>query len=133
MVATADELREIPLFDGLGDADLETLAHWFEAKTVGEGSQLIGEGAAGYCFFVLADGGAIVTSEGAELATLGPGDFFGEMAILGDGRRRATVTTTSPAKVLVLFGTEFRQLEQEHAGVAARIREAMEQRLSARS
>jgi len=135
MVATAEELRSIPLFDGLGDADLETLASWFEAKTVGEGSRLIGEGAAGYCFFVLVDGGAVVTSEGAstELAKLGPGDFFGEMAILGDGRRQATVTTTSPAKVLVLFGTEFRQLEQEHAGVAARIREAMEQRLAARS
>jgi len=128
MVATADELRAIPLFDGLGDADLETLAPWFEAKTLGEGSQLIGEGAAGYSFFILVAGSAVVTSEDAELARLGPGDFFGEMAILGDGRRRATVTTISPAKVLVLFGTEFRQLEQEHPELAARIEAGVRER-----
>jgi len=133
MAATADELRGIPLFDGLGDPELETLAPCFEAKALGAGSQLIGEGAAGYSFFVLADGAAVVTCEGVELARLGPGDFFGEMAILGDGRRQATVTTTSPVRVLVLFGTEFRRLEQTHPEIGARIREAMEQRLAARS
>jgi voltage-gated potassium channel len=52
---------------------------------------------------------------------LGPGDYFGEVAILGDGRRSATVTTTSPARVLVLFGTEFRRLQQEHPEIAARL------------
>jgi CRP/FNR family transcriptional regulator, cyclic AMP receptor protein len=132
MVATSEELRAIPLFAELSDADLDTLAPWFEARTLGAGTQLIGEGSAGYSFFVLAAGTAVVTSEGAELAHLGPGDFFGEMAILGDGRRRATVTTISPTKVLVLFGTEFRRLEQTHSGIAAEIRETMERRLSAR-
>jgi voltage-gated potassium channel len=62
------------------------------------------------------------------VAQLGPGDFFGEMAILGDGRRQATVTTSSPAKVLVLFGTEFRQLEQDHPQIAEQIETAMRDR-----
>ena len=132
MNATADELRGIQLFDGLSDAELETLAPAFERRTVGEGALLAGEGAAGYSFFILIAGTAIVTSEGAKLALLGRGDFFGEMALLGEGRRIATVTTTSPATVLVLFGTEFRWLEQTHPTVAGRIREVMEQRIADR-
>ena len=132
MIATADELRSIPLFAGLSDADLETLAPWFEAKTVSEGVRLTAEGAAGYSFFAIAHGSASVSSEGNELSVLGPGDFFGEIAILGDGRRNATVTTTSPTKVLVLFGSDFRRLEERHPEIAARITETMKERLSAR-
>jgi voltage-gated potassium channel len=69
-----------------------------------------------------------VTSAGAEIATLLPGDFFGEMAILGDGRRSATVTTTSPSRLLTLFGTEFRQLQQAHPQIADQIETAMRER-----
>lgn len=61
--------------------------------------------------------------------TLGPGDFFGELAILGDGVRTATVTTTSPSRLLVLFGTEFRQLQQEHPDLASRIEAGVRARL----
>jgi CRP-like cAMP-binding protein len=59
-----------------------------------------------------------------------PGDFFGEMAILGDGRRTASVEVTAPSTVLVMFGTEFRQLEQEMPEAAARIRKTMAARLA---
>jgi CRP/FNR family cyclic AMP-dependent transcriptional regulator len=88
----------------------------------------VGEGAPGYTFFVLTDGTAEVTSEGVTVATLGPGDFFGEIAILGGGRRTATVTSASPARLLVMFGTEFRQLEAAHPEIAAHITEAMQAR-----
>jgi len=64
---------------------------------------------------------AAVTIDGSEVRTLQPGDFFGELAILGDGRRTATVTTESPVRVLVLFGTEFRQLQQEYPELVAQI------------
>jgi voltage-gated potassium channel len=61
--------------------------------------------------------------------SLASGEFFGEMALLGDGRRRGDVTTTTDAIVLVLYGTEFRRLQQEHPEVAARIERAMRDRL----
>jgi CRP-like cAMP-binding protein len=78
----------------------------------------------------LADGSARVTADGDEIATLGPGDCFGEMALLGNsGRRTASVTTTAPTTVYVMFGDEFRRLEQTHPEVVARIKELMRERL----
>jgi CRP-like cAMP-binding protein len=98
-------------------------------QNTSEGVRLVGEGAPGYTFFVLMEGTAAVTTSGQTVAVLGPGDFFGEIAILGDGRRTATVTSTSPARLLVMFGTEFRQLEAEHPEIASRIAEAMQARV----
>ncbi len=123
-----DRLAEIPLFETLSDAQRRRVADWLDVEQVSAGVRLAGEGAPGYSFFVLAEGEATVTVGGETLASLEPGDFFGEMAILGDGRRTATVTTTSPATVLVLFGTEFRRLEQELPEIGTRIEAAMQQR-----
>jgi CRP-like cAMP-binding protein len=130
LTASAEELSAIPLFSSLSDADLLELANWFDVQSAGEGVRLIGEGASGYSFFILTEGSAVVTSEGADLAALGPGDFFGEIAILGNGRRSATVTTTSPSRLLVMFGTEFRQLQQAQRGIAASIEDAMRERVA---
>ena len=128
MTVSADDLTAVPLFASLDEAELQELASWFEAKQVSEGSTLIGEGASGYSFFILAEGSALVTTEGREVATLNSGDFFGEMSLLGDGRRQATVTATSPARVLVLFGAEFRRLQQDQPEIARQLEVAMRQR-----
>ena len=101
------------------------IAPWFELQDVSPGINLTGEGASGYEFFVLRDGTATVTINGIEVRTLGSGDFFGELAILGEGRRTATVTTASQSQVLVLFGTEFRRLQQEYPETAGRIESAL--------
>jgi CRP/FNR family transcriptional regulator, cyclic AMP receptor protein len=127
-MASPDDLAGIPLFGALSRDEVAQLAPRFEAKTVSEGVRLASEGASGYSFFVLAEGSAIVSVGDEIVATYGPGDFFGEMAILGDGRRSATVTTTSPSKVLSLFGTEFRRLQQTQPAVAVRLEQAMQQR-----
>ena len=119
--ATGEDLAGIPLFDGLDTDARAAIAPWFDLEDVSPGVKLIGEGASGYSFFVLRVGTATVTINGIEVRTLGAGDFFGELAILGDGQRTATVTTDSPSEVLVLFGTEFRQLQQEHPEIAATI------------
>jgi CRP/FNR family transcriptional regulator, cyclic AMP receptor protein len=132
MAVSPAELAAVPLFASLSPTELDELAEWFEPKTAGEGVKLCGEGAAGYAFFVLADGNAVVSSNGTELATLGPGDFFGEVAILDGGRRTATVTTTTPSRLLVLFGTEFRQLQHAHPAIAAQLEAAMAGRRSVR-
>jgi voltage-gated potassium channel len=123
--AAADDLAGIPLFDPLGPDERAAIAPWFELEDVSPGVNLTGEGASGYSFFVLRDGTATVTVDGSEVRTLGPGDFFGELALLGDGRRTATVTTATPSQVLVLFGTEFRRLQQEQPEIAARIESAL--------
>jgi CRP-like cAMP-binding protein len=124
-VATADDLEGIDLFESLEPDARAAIAPWFEVQDVSPGIKLTGEGAAGYSFFVLREGGATVTIDGDEVRTLGPGDFFGELAILGDGRRTATVTTASPSQVLVLFGTEFRRLQHDYPELAAQIESAL--------
>jgi voltage-gated potassium channel len=119
--ATSEDLAGIALFESLEPEARAAIAPWFELQDVSPGVNLTGEGASGYSFFILRDGAATVSIDGDQVRTLGPGEFFGELALLGDGRRTATVTTTSPAQVLVLFGTEFRRLQQEHPELAAEI------------
>jgi CRP-like cAMP-binding protein len=128
MPVPAAELASIPLFSSLSENDLEEVRCWFETRSASEGVRLAGEGASGYSFFVLAEGKAVVTSNETELATLGPGDFFGEIAILGDGRRSATVTATEPSQLFVMFGAEFRELQKRHPDIAARLEGAMVER-----
>jgi voltage-gated potassium channel len=123
--ASADDLAGIPLFAELDSDERAAIAHWFELEDVSAGVKLTGEGAPGYSFYVLREGAATVTINGIEVRTLESGDFFGELAILGDGRRTATVTTAAPSQVLVLFGTEFRQLQQEQPEIAERIESAL--------
>jgi CRP/FNR family transcriptional regulator, cyclic AMP receptor protein len=128
MAVDAADLGAIPLFSSLSERDLEQLAAWFDTRMASKGVQLTGEGAPGYSFFVLAEGEAVVSSSGTQIATLGPGDFFGEMAILGDGRRKATVTATTPARLFFMFGTAFRRLQQSQPEVAQRLEAAMVRR-----
>jgi CRP-like cAMP-binding protein len=130
-MVSANELAAVPLFASLSEPDLQQLLPWFESRKVSEGVELTGEGAPGYTFFILAEGSAVVTSGDATLAQVGPGDFFGEAAMFGGGRRTATVKTTSPSELLVMFGTEFRRLEQTQPGVVAEIHEVMRRRLAA--
>ena len=127
--ASASDLAPVPLFASLSDSELSEVAGWFEVREVSAGVRLAGEGATGYSFFIVSEGEAAVTVGGGNVASLGPGDFFGEMALLGTGRRKATVTTTSQARVLVLFGNDFRRLGESHPGIAAQIDAAMQKRL----
>ena len=96
--ATPDDLAGIALFAALEAEERETIAPWFELQHVSPDVTLTDQGAAGYSFFVLRDGTATVSIDGSDVRTLGAGDFFGELALLDDGRRTATVTTASPAR-----------------------------------
>jgi voltage-gated potassium channel len=123
-----DTLATVPLFASLDNAQLSEIARWFEARSVSAGTELVGQGASGYSFFILCDGSAVVANDDAPVAELGPGDFFGEGSLLGGGRRGATITTTSASRVLVMFGTEFRRLQQAQPAIAAAIEDADRQR-----
>jgi CRP-like cAMP-binding protein len=128
-VVSVEDIAAVPIFSSLEPDQLATVANWFDAEHVGEGVRLVGEGSHGYSFFVLAEGTASVTAEGEELATLQAGDFFGEVAMLGSGRRTASVTSTAPARLLIMFGTEFRQLQDAYPEIANRLTLAMKERV----
>ena len=116
------ELAAVPLFASLDSAELERVAAWMDVRRAGEGERLVIEGASGDSFFVVQEGTAAVTQGGEEIATIGPGDFFGELALSRNGRRTATVTATSPVTVAAMFGNQFRLLERELPDAAERIR-----------
>jgi CRP-like cAMP-binding protein len=121
---TADDLARFP--PGLTAESRQVLADRFEVEEFDAGRQLVTEGRAGYSFYLLDSGTVSVTHEGREVRTLGPGDFFGEIAILGEGRRTATVTVAWS-----LFGTSFRSLQVERPDVADALESAMTDRLAA--
>jgi CRP/FNR family cyclic AMP-dependent transcriptional regulator len=113
----ADRLKKLPLF--------EDLPHKVD---VAEGKHLIEEGAFGHEFFVIAEGTAKVTHEGNVIAELSRGDYFGELALLEHQRRAATVTATTPLRVIVMFQREFEAMEHEMPEVAERIRATVAKR-----
>jgi CRP/FNR family transcriptional regulator, cyclic AMP receptor protein len=125
----AARLRALPLFADLDDEECERLSGWIEEQHVEAGRELTPEGAAGYTFFVVEEGSAEVRRDGEAIRDLGPGDFFGEIAILDGGRRTASVVAVSPMRLLVIFGADFRRLETELPGVAAAVKATMDERL----
>jgi CRP-like cAMP-binding protein len=89
------------------------------------------QGEFAYEFFVIEEGGAEVVRDGEHIADLGPGDFLGEMGIVGKAARNATVTTTTGSKVIVMTGQAFRSVSQSNPDVAGRIQSAVEERCRA--
>jgi CRP-like cAMP-binding protein len=124
----ADRLKRIPLFEDLSRRQLERLAMWIDEVDVLAGERLIDQGAFPHEFMVIESGTAEVSHSGEHLADLGPGDFFGEMALLEHHRRSATVTATSGLRVVVMHERDFRAMEAEMPEVARRIRAVMEER-----
>ncbi len=124
MRPSPEELGSLSLFAGLGPAELDQLASWFEVERRDVGASLTRQGASGYAFFLIREGTASVIRDDEEIRQLGPGDFFGELSIIGDGHRTATVKATSPVTLWSMFGTEFRSVERQFPELAERIRTA---------
>ena len=127
--ADPPDLVSLPLFASLSEPELAEVAAWFEVREVGAGVRLAGEGTTGTSFFVVCAGEVEVTVHGEQIATLGAGEFFGEVALLGEVRRTATVTTTKPSRLLVLFGSDFSRLRVTYPAVADELEAAMRRRL----
>jgi len=124
----AGRLKRIPLFSDLSHRDLERLARWTDEVDVRAGRDLIDQGAFPHEFMVIESGTAEVLVDGERVAELGEGDFFGEMALLVEQRRTATVTATSDLRVIVMHERDFRAMEDEMPEVATRIRKVMDDR-----
>ena len=124
----ARRLKQIPLFEDLPRRNLERIATWTDEVDVPAGRHLIDQGAFPHEFMVIESGTAEVLVDGNRVADLGPGDFFGEMALLEEQRRSATVTASSDLRIVVMHERDFRAMEDEMPDVAARIRSVMDAR-----
>ena len=100
-------LRTVPIFLGLGAPALESLAHASERRGVPAGTVVLAEGGASDCFFVIVSGQVAVTQAGVLQRTEGAGEFFGEIGLLRDVPRTATVTATSDTELLVIERADF--------------------------
>jgi CRP-like cAMP-binding protein len=129
MAVSVAALRRVPLFEELDDRELERLATEFKERRFPAGSSVVSEGASGAAFFVIAAGEATVTLKGEERARLGPGDHFGEIALLADGVRSATVTADTELRCYGLTPWEFRPFVEEHPHVAWKLLQALARRL----
>lgn len=116
-----DHLAQIPLFRACSRKELQTIARASDEVSLEAGRELITEGTPGHEAYVIIEGSARVERNGAVVAELGPGDHFGELALLDGGPRTATVVATSPLKVVVLGRREFAGVVDEVPGLANRL------------
>ena len=131
MSAPTDLLRKIDLFEELSDRDLERLAGTFKERDFSTGDTIATEGERGVGFFVIADGTVSYSIKGEDKGTGGAGTYFGEVALIDDGPRTATVTATSPVKAYGITSWEFRPLVEENASIAWELLQGMAKRLRA--
>jgi CRP/FNR family transcriptional regulator len=129
MADVTDALARVPLFSGVGKKDLEQLARRLSERTFAAGDAVAQEGRSGVGFFVIEDGTAKVEVGGEEVRQLGPGDYLGEIALIDEGPRSATVTATSDLRCRGMAAWEFRSFVQEHPEVAWPLLQTMAGRL----
>lgn len=124
-------LSSIALFESLPRDARRLVAQHADEIDVDEGTELVRQGEFAYEFFVIENGAADVLRDGERIAELGPGDFLGEMGIVQQSARIATVVTTSAAKVIVMTSQDFRAMARSNAEVAKQIEAAVEERCQA--
>jgi CRP/FNR family cyclic AMP-dependent transcriptional regulator len=122
-------LKRAPLFEGLSKKELTELARVTEDLEIGAGEVLCKEGETGQEFFVIVEGETDVTSNGKRVAARGGGDFVGEIALLEDTTRTATVTAKTPLRVFVLTRQDFRHLVHENPSVEQKVMRALARRV----
>ena len=127
--AKIDLLKRVPLFAGCSRAELRELALVADELDLKDGRILVREGQPGREFFVLNDGSVRVSRKGRKLNDLGPGDWFGEIALLTNTPRTASVTATSPIRVLVVTDRSFRRVVESMPTIALKVLATLGERL----
>jgi CRP/FNR family transcriptional regulator, cyclic AMP receptor protein len=124
MASTADELKRVPLFSSLSQRQLKRLARDFREREIKSGTSVMREGEkSGISFFVIVEGTATVSVDGAQVGQLGPGDHFGELALISERVRSATVTADEPMRCLVLGFWDFRRFAKDNPDVSWKLLE----------
>jgi CRP/FNR family cyclic AMP-dependent transcriptional regulator len=127
--SVANNLASVPIFSGCSKRELGIIARASKEVSHKEGTVIAREGERGIGLFLILEGQCKVTIGGKTKARLGPGDFFGEVALLDGGPRTATVTALSPVRLVGITGWVFRGLLMEHPAIALRTLEAVAGRL----
>ena len=118
MPSVADELKKVPLFSGLSQRQLRRLAKDFQDRQVPAGTLLARQGEmSGAAFFVIAEGEAAVIVDGARVGTMGPGDHFGELAMISESERTATVEALTPMRCHTVQFWHFRAFAKNNPDV----------------
>ncbi len=124
-------LRRVPLFADLDPRELDEIAGSLKERRFDAGHAVVTEGHTGIGFFVITDGEARVTVRGEERARLGPGDYFGEIALIAGTDRTATVTAETELRCLGMTPWEFRPLVETNAGIAWKLLQTLAEKLRA--
>jgi len=124
-------LQAVPLFANCSKAELQRIATLADVLDLGEGATLIREGERGREFLVIVEGSVHVTKRGRKVRDLGAGDFIGEIALISDVPRTATVTATTPVRLLVVTDRAFRALIEETPSIATKVLQSLGERLHA--
>ncbi|HYY03475.1 MAG TPA: cyclic nucleotide-binding domain-containing protein [Gaiellaceae bacterium] len=120
-----DLLQRVPIFQGLDRRELERIGASMKQRTFRAGDTVTTEGQGGVGFFVIEDGRAKVTIGGEERRTLGSGDYFGEVALLTDSPRTATITAETELRCYGMTSWDFKPLVETHGSIAWKLLQAM--------
>jgi CRP/FNR family cyclic AMP-dependent transcriptional regulator len=123
-------IKKVPLFAHCSKRELQEVAQLADEIDLREGKEMTRQGSRGREFFVLLEGTANVTKNGRRINTLGSGDFFGEIALVSDTPRTATVTATSPVRALVVTDRSFRRLLEDSPSIQSKVLTALAERLA---
>jgi CRP/FNR family cyclic AMP-dependent transcriptional regulator len=116
--SVAEDLKQVPLFSGLSQRQLRQLARDFRDRRIPAGAQLVKQGEmSGVAFFVIAEGEAAVIVDGTRVATIGPGDHFGELAMISERERTATVEAITPMRCHTILFWHFRAFAKKNPDV----------------
>jgi CRP/FNR family cyclic AMP-dependent transcriptional regulator len=118
-------ISRVPLFANCSKGELQEIAAIADEIDIAEGKELTKEGSPGREFFVIIEGTASVAQDGDEINDLGPGDFFGEVALVKDTPRTATVTATSPVRTLVVTRQNFKRLIEHQPDIERTVLRAL--------
>jgi CRP-like cAMP-binding protein len=123
-------IRHVPLFAHVSKGELQQIAQIADEIDLREGKEMTTQGARGREFFVLLEGSAEVKKDGRRINTLQGGDFFGEIALVSDTPRTATVTATSPVRALVITERSFKRLLRESPQIQEKVLSALAARIA---